>query len=358
METPTQRRLGAIAFCAAVLCAGMARGQFLEFAGAEWRGRIDQPTADNMWTVGDTNGNGIIDEGETFGTRVNIGDSLLEEPATSFVVLPPVLVQSPINLMFGFIDVVDEVGGAFQPDGFDMEDPGREPDIIFGPFVDFDDIVFLPPSISSIGSDAYARYGGTQLMHVLRFESAPEYTLTTAHESLEIGYGARYLSSWQDYRITGRGGTLGTLFIGSSLDSNLLGPQASVRWTVREGRWRVHAEAAAAMTYMEMDGRQFAKVGEDAIPGQLNRPLYMAPARTDRTLNEWDIAPVLEAGLLASYEITAASRCFVRCDAIQFGNVRAIENTTVYQLPSFGFRDPGGSDESITSASVGFELRR
>ncbi|HEX6963628.1 MAG TPA: hypothetical protein VF175_17305, partial [Lacipirellula sp.] len=128
-----------------------------------------------MWTVGDTNGNGIVDEGETFGTRVNIAEVLLEEPGNSFAMLAPVFLQPPIELMFGFIDVVDAQSGPFRPngyandinadgqygyDGFDTDDPGREPDLIFfpNPAGDLDDLVRLPSPFQSLGRDAYARY--------------------------------------------------------------------------------------------------------------------------------------------------------------------------------------------------------
>ena len=115
---------------------------------------------------------------------------------------------------------------------------------------------------------------------------------------------------------------------------------------------------AAALTYVSIDGDQSVEMGEDLIPGQFNRPIYFPPVRAVNHLNEWDLAPILEAGVRGSYDVTPTTQCFIRGDILQFSEVREAHDTVVFQLPSMGLRDPGGYDVTITAASIGIEVRR
>jgi hypothetical protein len=336
--------LWAIAACGLALPLHSAHAQLLEFTGAELRGRIDRPSQENVWIFGDTNGNGMLDDDEHFGTRIDIDDTFMDSPGRgyfTFATEPP--------YRFGYIDWIDATGGPFQPDGladdlnysgqfgpdgFDTEDPGREPDVLFFPnHRDFDDLVRLPSPYASISRGAFARFGGAHLMHVLRFEGGPDFSLTTAQETFEVGYGARFFTGPQDLNITGQGGTMGRMAVDTSIDNQALGPQVSACCNVRQGRWQARAEATAALTYMNIDGDQYVQMGEDLVPGQFNRGLYVNPVRSNNHLNNWDFAPTLEAGVLASYDLTPSSLIFLRGDAIQFGNIRSVEHAVVWRSP-------------------------
>jgi hypothetical protein len=195
-------------------------------------------------------------------------------------------------------------------------------------------------------------------MHVLKFEGEPEFTLSHTDETLEIGYGARFYGGTNEFNFYGSGGVMGETSIESSIESQSLGPQLSVRWTLRKGPWQARAEAVAALTYMNIDGDQHAKFGYDLIPGVYNRGLYQLQNRADSHLNEWDVSPALEAGVLAGYDVTPTTLCFIRGDVLQFGNVRETRDAVIFQLPRMGIRDPGGFDVTVTAATIGVEVRR
>jgi hypothetical protein len=372
----------ALGACCLVLAASApAFGQPLEFKSSEIRGRIDRPSSENIWVLGDDNGNGTLDEKESFGPRIDLNQVFPTgigrghyqiAPANSFGSVM-VAFEDPYDPMFGYIDVVDALGGPFQPDGladdingdgqfdgYDNDNPGREPDVIFGPDNrgDFDDLVQLPQSYQSIGANTFANFGGAHLMNVLRFEGDPDRALSATHETLEIGYGARFYGGLQDYRLNLAGGTLGVFNLRSDVESQALGPQLSVKWTLRRGPWQASADAAAALTYMNIDGDQHVHFGQDLVPGQYNRGLYLTPTQSSSHLNDWDVAPALEAGVRASYDVTPSMLCFIRGDAIQFGNARDAQDAIVFQLPRMGLRDPGGYDVTVTAATIGVEVRR
>jgi hypothetical protein len=352
----------ALAACGLALPAPRAHAQLFEFTGAELRGRIDRPGLENVWTFGDANGNGALDDDEHFGTQIDVDDAFLEAPGR----VRAIFVTSPI--LYGFRDY----GGQFittsgpqgdlsgdspppivsVPVGDDPGDGGLLPNVR-----DFDDLIALTSPFGSIASNTYTHFGGAQLMQVLRFEGEPEFTLTAAHETLELGYGARFLANPQ-YAQVSLGHFFGADSINSTIDNQALGPQLSARWSVRQGRWHARAEAAAALTYMNIDGEQSGQIGESLVPGGLNQPAILTPTLINNQLTEWDIAPTLEAGILASYDLTPSSLIFIRGDAIQFGNIRGVEQAVVWRLPTMGLRDPGGRDVTITAASIGLELRR
>jgi hypothetical protein len=325
--------LTAIAACGLALPLHTAHAQLLEFTGAELRGRIDRPSQENVWTFGDANGNGALDDEERFGARISIDKAFIESPGTATAGPGP----TPLRRQVDRTDF--QLNGVFAN---------------FGPItpLDLDDI-----QSESISSNTYATFNSAQLMQVLHFEGAPEFTFTRAHEDLELGYGIRFLAAPQEAQFARRG-LLVAETVNSSLENQALGPQLSARWSVRHGRWHACAEAAVALTYMNIDGDQSVHLGTMLIPGQLNRPAIMAPNQASNQLSEWDIAPTIEAGLLASYDLTPSSLVFIRGDAIQFGNIRGVEQAVVWQLPTMGLRDPGGQDVTITAASIGLEVRR
>jgi hypothetical protein len=109
---------------------------------------------------------------------------------------------------------------------------------------------------------------------------------------------------------------------------------------------------------MNIDGDQHVHFGQDLVPGQYNRGLYLTPTQSSSHLNDWDVAPALEAGVRASYDVTPSMLCFIRGDAIQFGNARDAQDAIVFQLPRMGLRDPGGYDVTVTAATIGVEVRR
>jgi hypothetical protein len=290
-------RLALGACCLVLATSPSAFGQLLEFKSSEVRGRIDRPSAENVWILGDDNGNGALDDDETFGPRVSVEHVFLNDPGYEVL-----------------------LGARSRPRS--------------------------------------ASFEGAYLMHELQFVGEPDDSPLQLNQTLNVGYGARFFQGMQDFRFSRTGGVLGRFEIDSAIESQSLGPQVSLTWALRRGPWQATAQAAAALTYTNLDGDQYAQIGVDLIPGQYNRPLYMLSTRTDSHFNEWDVSPAFEASLRASYDITPTTQCFIRGDALQFGNVRNAEDGIIYTLPRMGLQDPGGYDITVTAASIGLEVRR
>jgi hypothetical protein len=333
----------ALGACVFVLGASApAFGQLLEFKSSELRGRIDRPTSENVWILGDNNGNGTIDENESLGPRLAVDDVFLDNPG--FTNIGPEPEPRSLSAHTGDGTAGFSLNSQFSNHG--------------SATVDYPNLVQLPGPDQSLGVQSFARFGGAHLMQVLEFEGEPEFTISSTHETLEIGYGARFYSSLQNHRFPASGRTIGLITLETDVQSQALGPQVSLKWTIRHGPWQASAEAAAALTYLSIDGDQGGQTGEELIPGQFNRPAFMTSSRIDNHLNEWDLAPAFEAGVRGSYDLTPTTQCFIRGDAVQFGNVRDAEDAIVYSLPSMGLHDPGGYDVTVTAASIGIEVRR
>lgn len=311
-----RRNLGPLAVAlAACVVAPIAAAQGLQFHSIEVRGRLDNPTSNEFWVVGDENGNGYLDENERSG---------LTRTEAKF---------APAGIAYQAVDVTDLEIAAIE----DLND--KSP---------FQRINAMYPIIAS----------GAQLVHSASFVTAADPENPTASDSVEITYGARFFSSTSTYGLTPTvGSPVSSLSLETFIESESIGPQLGAKWHRRRGRWNVSAESALSVNYLNAASTQSGAFS-NLIPGQYNRPLFMAPVQYHYETTDWNIAPVAEAGVQLSYDIRPSTIGFIRCDSLFVGNQRSAQEATVFRLPSMGLTDAPGYDVTIVVGSIGVEWRR
>ena len=298
-----------------------------------------------------------------------------------------IVFNDPQNLMWGFIDVHDfttgsvpggslendqngdgildgdgyaddiDRDGQFGPDGFDLDDPGEEPDsfLVGGTPPDFDDLVLLPTAWQTVFVRNSTTTHGIEIMRTHRLSNRHRMAKHQNNE-LEFSYGARYLRLRDDFLVNAEGGVLGTSFWDTRIDNNMVGPQVALRWLHQRGRVRWDWGGRCLFGYNISNWEQTAALGEDLIPGQHNHPLYFSPTYSTHGKRDDDFSPVVEMRVQASYQLTGSIAAKLGYNALFIDNIRRAANQVDYTLPNMGFIDGGTQDIFINGATFGFEV--
>jgi hypothetical protein len=341
-----------------------AYSQGLEFQGLELRARLDNPTGDNLWRLGDANGNGEIDNDESGGQYVDFERTLNESPQPLrtqtvtypvYVAIGPLLGPTSWRGTFNGVDLRDDLDPSspeYQIQHGTVN--GDSVDLFIGYTEWRTDTYTLQPAVEYA---SYARSSGMQLMYGITFaanHSQPDSKNDAASNSdqLEIGAGARFFNlvdrSVLDY----------SFYVDSTLDMQSVGPQLSIDWMRQRGRFGARAGAAASMAYAQTDGIQWIEHGDDVIPGGLNQLPVLRPVTYQNSVRHEDFLPMAEAGIQASYRIWPSVVCFARYDAIYFGDLPQARDSVVWRLPDMGLHLDDGSDVLTTLGTLGLEWRR
>ena len=218
-------------------------------------------------------------------------------------------------------------------------------------FTDFDDLHKFDIFFDSVLVRNQTKVDGVEAMWTHDLTNR-HYMAKHQNNRLTMAYGARFLRLYDDFRVDAEGSILGRSFWDTSFTNNIVGPQVAMQWVNQRQRWRIQTDARFMLGYNIANWDQLGLMGEELIPGALNRPLYARPTAFRHGLREQEIAPVGELRVSASYH-------FTRSFALNFGytgsvmsNVRRAAQSVKYSLPDMGYVDAGGQ----TMLSNGFDL--
>lgn len=299
-----------------------------------------------------------------------------------------IVFDDPLDLMRGFIDVVGPIGGPFQPDGladdidgdgqfgpdgYDLDDPGREPDsFLIGDLRgDFDDIVNLPVSFQFLTVRSATQTRGIELMRTHRLSNNHKMD-KHQNNNVELGAGVRYFRLRDDYDVNGFafnpatpnalandwGGTLGDSFWNTRITNNLVGPQISARWTHQRKRWNFDLAGRFLFAYNVQNFEQNTMLGQGLVPGQYNKPIYFATTVADHGKQENDFSPTTELRADLNYQLTRSVALRIGYTALFIDNVSRAASQVRYELPRMGFRDDqaGKQEVFMNGANFGFDV--
>lgn len=319
------------------------------------------------WEVGVIDGPDVRD-GATYGIDTNpldptqLGNDLYGSVLINFA--------DPLNLMMGFLDVwtAPGDGGPFSPNGFvddidddgqhgpdfDTEDPAYIPETRFiGSGSDFEDIVRLPTSWEFVDVRNSTETQGFELMRTHQLNN-DHFMKKHQNQSLEFSYGARYLRLRDELRVTAVGGVLGASFWDTEIFNNLVGPQVGLKYMLQRHRVRFDWSGRFLFGYNIQNFDQTASLGQDLIPGQLNRPLYFSPTYSVHGKQENFFSPTAEMRVQASYQLTTAFALRLGYTAVFVDNISRATNQVRYELPRMGFNDGTAGKQEIFINGVNF----
>jgi hypothetical protein len=222
-------------------------------------------------------------------------------------------------------------------------------------FVDFDDLHEFNIFFDNVFIRNTTETNGVELMwsHVL---TNNHYQAKHQNNHLVLSYGARFLEVYDEFRVDAEGSILGDSFWDTSFTNSIVGPQVALKWVNQRQRWRLQADGRFMFGYNTADWDQIGLMGEDLIPGALNRPLYARPTAFSHGLVERDFSPVAELRLQAAYQFTTSLAIKVGYTGSYVGNIRRAAPSVRYFLPDMGYVDTGGEDLLINGFDLGVEF--
>jgi hypothetical protein len=102
-----------------------------------------------------------------------------------------------------------------------------------------------------------------------------------------------------------------------------------------------------------------SSIGEDLIPGQYNRPLYLGPPNYSTDEQEKDLASLISVTRAQlSRRLTEWLTLHLGCSGYYIGNVRYAVDSIRWELPNMGVADNGTEEQIVTTAYTSLEFRR
>ena len=172
----------------------------------------------------------------------------------------------------------------------------------------------------------------------------------------ELLYGARYFRLYDNFRVDGFGSILGKSYWDTTVENNLVGPELGLKWTNQRQRWQLSTDTRITLAYNVENWRQADGMGQELIPGALNRPLFLQPTFSNYSLMKNDFSPLGELRVEAAYYLTQNISLKLGYNGMYVGDVRRAANSIRYFLPDMGFEDRGTQNLIVNGASFGVEF--
>lgn len=172
-----------------------------------------------------------------------------------------------------------------------------------------------------------------------------------------IGVGARYLRLRDSFFWEGRGDVFGRTFADTKSQNSIVGPQIRAQYSVQRGRWNWALDGRFLFGYNINDLDQVGAIGEDLVPGALNRPASAQPHAVSYGRQENFFSPVAEMRAECSYQFTSSIALRLGYTATFVDNITRASQTVNWFLPDLGIRDNAGQqDIFINGADFGFDV--
>ena len=222
-------------------------------------------------------------------------------------------------------------------------------------FTDFDDLHEFNVFFNNVTIHNRTETNGVELMWSHHLTNS-HYQAKHQNNRLTLSWGARFLQLYDQFRVDADGSLLGASFWDTSFTNNIVGPQLALQWANQRQRWRLTADSRFLLGYNIANWDQIGLMGEELIPGALNRPLYARPTAFAHGLRETEISPVAELRLQASYHVTRSFALKVGYTGTYIGNVRRAATSVRYYLPDMGYVDNGADDIFANGVDFGVEF--
>jgi hypothetical protein len=171
-----------------------------------------------------------------------------------------------------------------------------------------------------------------------------------------IGAGARFLRLYDEFDVNALGSILGNSFWNTSFTNNIVGPQVAFQWVNERQRWRIQTDARFMAGYNVANWDQLGLMGEELLPGALNRLLYARSTAFSHEVHTNEFSPVGELRVAASYHITSGFSLNFGYTGAVIGGIKRAATSVHYFLPDMGYTDSGTQNILINGFDLGVEF--
>jgi hypothetical protein len=247
-------------------------------------------------------------------------------------------VQEPEDFPIPFFRLADDIDGDGNIGAGFLIDPVTG-EIIF--FTDFDDLHEFNIFFNNVTVHNHTETDGIELMWTHHLTNN-HYMAKHKNNRLSLSAGARFLRLHDRFRVDADGSILGRSFWDTTFTNQIVGPQVAAQWVNQRQRWRFSADGRFLFGFNVADWSQSGLIGEELIPGALNRPLYARPTAFEHGHQEQDFSPVAELRLQSSYHVTSSFALKLGFTSTYAGNIRRAAPSVRYRLPDMGYNDDAG----------------
>ncbi len=222
---------------------------------------------------------------------------------------------------------------------------------LIGFFMDFGDLHKFDIVFDNVLVRSRTQVDGVEAMWTHDLTNQ-HYMAKHQNNRLTAAWGARFLRLDDQFRVDAEGSILGRSFWDTTYTNNIVGPQVGLQWVNERQRWRLQTDARFLFGYNIANWDQEGLMGEELIPGALNRPLFARPTYFAHGLREQEFSPVGELRVKAKYQLTQAFSLNFGYTGSAMANIRRAAPSVKYALPDMGYVDAG----TQTMLSNGFDM--
>ena len=207
---------------------------------------------------------------------------------------------------------------------------------------------------------------GYDTIHSQRAAAAPPRSLVVPqftrfaqdHRQDGVGfvYGYRELGVWDQSGFN----TDGVLRMRSTTitENWVTGPQLGVAAFKRYGPLSFYAHGLVVAGLNDGTVQQSNRIGEELVPGALNRPLYANPVDSEYAESHDDLVPTSLFWAETGLQLTENTSVKLAWSALFVDNILFADDRTRYFLPDMGLRDPGNQSLFYQTFFCGVEMVR
>ena len=262
-------------------------------------------------------------------------------------------VITEIELTSGADGIIDNLDGDAINGFFFIVDPNTDEVLADG--VDFEDFHTF-----NIRFDTFSVRNTTETQGV---EIMQTWDLNNRHKMVKhqnrvatIGAGVRYLRLDDTFFWEGRGDLLGRTYAETFARNSIVGPQIQASFASQHQRWNFKLDGRFTFGYNIQDIDQVGAIGEDLVPGGINRPASAQPHAVSYGRQKDDFAPLGELRLETSYRVTRNIAARLGYTATYISNITRASQSVRWYLPDLGIRNEGQQDIFINGANFGFDV--
>ena len=206
----------------------------------------------------------------------------------------------------------------------------------------------------------HSRSRGLQLERVLSFRPKQVGAEDDVWNSVswEVSYGLRYSQLDNSHSFQNEGSFLGSMFANTLIASQKLGPYLGLTCRTEQRGWQINLGWMLQGAFNLMDASQEGKIGEDLVPGQYNRPLFMPQSVFAHSDSDNMETVYGELRACASRRLNQLITLNVGCSGFYIGDTRSASDSVSWTLPNMGLVDNGTQDALIGTAYTSLEIRR
>jgi hypothetical protein len=185
-----------------------------------------------------------------------------------------------------------------------------------------------------------------------------KYAMNRQGTGIGLNYGYYEFGMFDRFRFDADGGILGRTISDTRTNNWVTGPQAGLVAYKSFGPLRFYGHALGVLGLNDGDLQQNNSIGNELVPGAVNRLLYAQPTHVENRGAVDDISPTGVFWAEAGLQVTERTSVRFAWSGVYVNNILLAEDRVRYYLPSMGFRTTGEQDFLQQFFYCGVEMTR